>query len=464
MKRGAVLVLALVVAPRAAVAEPPSAEPAPAAPPAPAPPQEPSAPGAAPPAATPGRTTTIYTPYGLPAPGTDINAGLPSSSRPINGETRDTFDLAPKSSGTTVVRGSSNAAGIIGDEPTSSAAPAMVPELHVVTKGETLWALSGRYYASPWQWPKLWSYNAQIKDPHWIYPGDQILLRHPNSLGQGPAVATRNVGGARSRLTRAGSKRIASDTVFLRDQGFIGDPEKDEWGEVAGAVEEQMLLAEGSNVYLLLEEGKSVSPGQELTIYRAVRQPENVPGARTPPGAIVRVNGTVRVDSFDPKTRVARGVITESLDVVERGAKVGPVRRNFEVVARRPNSKEVEARILTSFYPHVYLAQNQIIFLDRGQEDGLAAGNTLYVLRRGDTWRKSLDTGSKMVRDRLKMDSPALVDIETTPLSGKEKDFPEEVVAELRVLTTEPKSSVALVIQSRRELVPGDRAVAPPGR
>jgi hypothetical protein len=62
------------------------------------------------------------------------------------------------------------------------------------------------------------------------------------------------------------------------------------------------------------------------------------------------------------------------------------------------------------------------------------------------------------------MDSPEIVDIETTPLSGKEKDFPEEVVAELRVLTTEAKSSVALVIQSRRELVPGDRAVAPRGR
>ncbi len=116
----------------------------------------------------------------------------------------------------------------------------------------------------------------------WIYPGDQVLLRHPNSLGQGPTVATRSIGGGqRGRLTRAGGKRVSKDSVFLRDQGFIGDPEKDEWGEVAGAVEEQMLLAEGSNVYLLLEDGKNVNPGQELTIYRAVRQPEACP-ARAP--------------------------------------------------------------------------------------------------------------------------------------------------------------------------------------
>jgi hypothetical protein len=252
--------------------------------------------------------------------------------------------------------------------------------------------------------------------------------------------------------------------VFLRDQGFLGDPDKDVWGEIAGAVEEQMLLAEGNSVYLLLEEDKRVTPGQELTIFRSVRQPDNVPGARTPPGEIVRVNGSVRVQSFDPKTRVARAAITESLDVVERGAKVGPVRRSFEVVGRRPNSKKVEARVLTSIYPHVYLSQNQIIFLDRGHDDGLQSGNTLSVLRRGDTWRKSLDTGSRMVRDRMKMDTPAIVEVETTPLAGDDRKFPEEVVAELRVLRTEPKSSVALVMQSRRELVAGDRAVAEPGR
>jgi hypothetical protein len=444
---------------QSAAAAPPSAEPAPA--PNATPPNDGSA--VVPPGAGSTSTTTVYQPFGLPAPGTDINAGLPSSSRPIRGDERDGFDLAPKAGGSIVLRGEPGATGVLGGE-SAAIAPLSVPELHVVAKGDTLWALSGRYYESPWQWPKLWSYNAQIKDPHWIYPGDQVLLRHPNNLGPASSMSSRSIAAPRGRLKRGlRTPTVGADTVFLRDQGFIGDPERDEWGEIAGAVEEQMLLAEGSNVYLLLEAGKRVEPGQELTIFRSVRQPEDVPGARTPPGQIVRVNGTVRIDRFDPKTRVARGVITESLDVIERGAKVGPVKRRFDVVGRRPNTKAVEARVLTSFYPHVYLAQNQIIFLDRGADDGLATGNTLFVLRRGDTWRKSLGTASKMVRDRMKMDSPEIIDIEQTPLSGDERKFPEEVVAELRVLRTEPKSAVALVMQSRRELVAGDRAVAQPG-
>jgi len=175
------------------------------------------------------------------------------------------------------------------------------------------------------------------------------------------------------------------------------------------------------------------------------------------------LDGTVRIDRWDPKTRVARAEIVESVDVIERGAKVGPVLRRFDVVAPKKNQKLVEARVLTSVYPHVYFAQNQVIFLDRGSDDGLEAGNTLIVLRKGDTWRKSLTTRSRMMVDRLKMESPERVDVESTPMRGDPEKFPEEAVAELRVLRTEKRSALALVTEARREVVPGDRAVARPG-
>jgi hypothetical protein len=250
----------------------------------------------------------------------------------------------------------------------------------------------------------------------------------------------------------------------LRDQGFLGDAKRDVWGELVGAVEEQMLLADGNHVYLILRPGVELKLGQELTVFREVRQPDSVPGARKPPGQIVAVSGTVRVDRWDPKTRVARAEITESVDTIERGYKIGPVGRRFDVVAPRPNKRAIHARVLTSLYPHVYLAQNQIVFLDRGSEDGLEPGNTLNVLRRGDTWRSSLTTESKMGRDRVKVDSPKRVDVETTPLHGDPRQFPDEAVAELRVLRAEKHSAVALVTQSRRELIPGDRAFGAAGR
>lgn len=430
-------------------------------------PMEPPSPQQAPPAA-PGPSeaaapSTVYVPFGVPAPGTDINAGLPSSSRPIVGEERDGFDLGQASQGSPVVMGAPDGEAVIASE---SEQPIQVPDVHLVNKGDTLWDLSTHYYRNPWEWPNIWKYNAQIQNPHWIYPGDQVRLRNPNTLS-GAGNGSRSLGsirlGGRAALGPTREGAVPRETVFLRDQGFLGDPERDVWGELVGAVEEQMLLSEGNHVYLTLKEGQSVAPGQELTVFRSVRPPGHVPGARKPPGEIVSIRGTVRIDRFDPETRVARGEITESVDVIERGAKIGPVHRRFEVVPPVKSQKLVDARVLTSVYPHVYLGQNQVVFLDRGSQDGLVPGNTLVIFRRGDTWRKSLSTASPMMVDRLKMESPDRVDVERTPIHGDQDRFPEEAVAELRIISTEKLSSLALVTQSRREVVPGDRAVARPG-
>src|SRR6266849_3322111 len=45
------------------------------------------------------------------------------------------------------------------------------PDIYVIVKGDTLWDLSQKFLNNPWYWPKIWSLNAYIENPHWIYPG-----------------------------------------------------------------------------------------------------------------------------------------------------------------------------------------------------------------------------------------------------------------------------------------------------
>lgn len=400
-------------------------------------------------------TTTTYTtpPPGFPQPGAgDPNEHLPSSSRPTTDPTKgDGFDLDRGSAGAGSVRGAKGSSAVLGQ-----GGAMRVPSFHTVRRGDTLWDLSGYYYGNSWNWPKVWSYNPQISNPHWIYPGDQVRMKQGGDIRDG---GTLGEGGGLVDRRAA----VPRDTVFLRSAGYIDDPKRQVKGELLGSREDQMLLSEGNHVYLQMKKGVDVVPGQKLTIFTVVRKPAAVKGARRPPGQIIAIKGTVRVDQWDSKKRLARGEIIESTDAIERGALVGDVGRRIDVVPPKPSRVNRWARVLTSIYPHEFMGQNQVVFVDRGTEDGLSAGNRLFVVAKGDAWRASLKTAARSARDRLRTDVPERAAVETTPLKGSEKDFPEEIVGELRVLRANKYSSVCLVTVSHREIEPGDRAVARKG-
>jgi len=418
------------------------------------------------PAPAPVSPGAIYVPpSGTPvAPSVNQNSHLPSSSQPSMDISRsqDGFDFGSGAGGPSVLRGNAN-----GSFSTSSdhvqAEETSVPPVHVVKRGDTLWELCDRYFRNPWDWPRVWSYNPELQNPHWIYPGDQIRLQANVPVGTTTAEPGATSPGPKGGPVRFVGRqaKVPPSTIFLRDQGYIDDSVKDVWGEISGSPDDQLLLSDGDNTYLEIKPEHDVKPGQELTIFR--------PLVRTfkgdAKGTMVAILGTALVEKWDPQTRIARARVTESLDVIERGAKVGPVNRRFEVVPPVRNENELWGHVAASLYPHVLYGQNQVVFIDKGQQDGLIPGNRLFVVTRGDEYRKTLAGSSRFGGSTIyyESDKPPVIDNEGALGHGDDSKYPEEVVGEIRVLSVRDHASACLVVSAAHEIEPGQRVVARKG-
>ena len=401
--------------------------------------------GNAAPPSNPGPSTgpsNVYIP-GYPSPGTDINGHLPSSSRATSDTSHSTdgFDLAPQPGATPSVRGGASGTYVVEGQ--------YMPETHSVKRGDTLWDLSAKYYQNPYFWPRVWAYNPQILNPHWIYPGDRLKLREPGGATLG------NIGMGFS--SQRG--RVTPGTLFLRDVGWVDDRKDDDWGEVQGSPDDQLLLSETDDVYIQLGEDHEVAVGQLLTIWKPLRKV----GSGDAKGLLVSIRGTAKVERINTKTRMVRAKIVESLDVIERGARVGPVGRRFDVVPPAQSDKDIEATILASIYPHQFYGQNQVIFIDKGEKEGVKPGMRFFAIRRGDGWQKTLKNAGPTADKRAVIEDDKSFVIEKTPTPPTEDRLPDETYAEARVIRVREHTAMAMVTASTSEIERSARFVAKKG-
>jgi len=410
-------------------------------------------------------TTPVYAGVVAPPPnGGPVGGGnaTESSARPVSGDQEDHFDIGQSSAGGGTMYGSSNGTidfGRGGARTREIGGVAPTANVHVVKKGDTLWAICDEYFQNPYQWPRIWSYNPQIQNPHWIYPNETVRLKAGAPLGpavvgggpqNAPNVSTPTEG---EGIQMSMARTVPPDTVFLRDEGFVNDDASLNWGSIVGAPEDKMFLSDTDQLYIRVGDDHDVKLGQELTVFRPLRKVGD--------GQVITIQGTVRVDDWNPNTRIARAQIVETLDAIERGARVGPIPRRFEVVSPKRNEADVSAHVQIAVHPHVFYGQNQVVFVDQGSEAGLQPGNRLFIINRGDHWRQTMlsDQGSRRIAGER--EEPGIV--ETTPRLRDESALPEEVTGELRVLDVQKKSATCLVTKSKYEIEPGDLAVARKG-
>jgi len=306
-----------------------------------------------------------------------------------------------------------------------------IPELHVVRKGDTLWDLSWYYFSNPWEWPKIWSYNASITNPHWIYPGDLVRLY---AKGTYPKVSRKDPIGVRTQ------PRAGSTSVSLRQLAFVNQDKLKYAAQVTGSVDAKLLLSRGDMIYLRYPKGKPPRVGRRYAIY-SPRKPIKHPVLRTKGnkkktvGAYVRILGELEVLSVK-KGKRARAVIKESVDVIERGALVGPLQQTFKVVQPTRAVRNLQAYVIALLDTDQISGSGQLIFVDAGKNQKLRVGNRMYVIRRGDAYAGIMKPGQNVGQD--------------------DRRFPARAVAEATVVQVGKSTSVLMLTASLKEASVGD--------
>lgn len=313
------------------------------------------------------------------------------------------------------------------------------PELHVVTRGDTLWAICWYYFNDPWQWPKVWSYNPQITNPHWIYPGDLVRLLPKGWIQNVQPVDTVSIDpddpDAGTPPEAVTPQRAVA--LSVRQVAFIDQKHLDSAWRVVGAVDDRELLSLGDEIYVSYPKDDVPQVGKRYSIY-ATDQGVTNPNGGGKVGSYVRVLGDVEIVAVK-KDKEARGRIVSVSGEIERGARVGPLLRQFKSVPPVKNAVDATGTIVAMLTRDQMIGEGEVVFLDLGKASGVQVGNRLVVVRRGDAFDPVIAPEDMVGQNNQK--------------------YPTRTLGEIALIQVDEKLSVGLVTLAIEEMGVGDRVM-----
>lgn len=289
------------------------------------------------------------------------------------------------------------------------------PDRYVVKKGDTLWDISARFLKKPWHWPEIWQVNPQVRNPHLIYPGDELVLAG-GRVGHGSGSI-----GPHTRATPLDETvppiPLSALKQWLKNTRIVGEDEYEHAPHVVGIEENQLRGSAGQLVYI---RGLTAQPGQRLALVRPLGRYYDMPPEdegrprevhrQTPDvrdgrpamlwhhGPIERtLAGNVRFLGYEmldfgmvEVTRsagVSSALITYSDFEVRPGDYVLPIDEkpyDDQYAPHAPTQVPENMRVIAFSDALNAIGPRQVVALSRGSEDGIDNGTTFSIYHPGE--------------------------------------------------------------------------------
>ncbi|WP_174873722.1 LysM peptidoglycan-binding domain-containing protein [Vogesella oryzae] len=310
------------------------------------------------------------------------------------------------------------------------------PQRYVVKKGDTLWDISGKYLTAPWKWPQLWRMNReQIKNPHWIYPGDVLYLDYVNGqpvLRFGSNRVVKLSPQVRSTPLDEAITMIPAKAIepFLKRPLLVDDTADYERApQLVATQENRVILSSLDPAY-----ATGLTSGGIWQAYRLGRPVED-PDTKELLGYEVIYGGELQVRKLDKVSSLQVGKVNEEILIGDRLAKKTE-HEDLQYIPHEP-PPELQGKIVQSVSGVNEIGQLYSVVINRGQREGVEIGHVFGIYR-----------------------APKIVSVEN---NGEKQQLamPSEELGQLIVYRVFRKASYALVLRSSQSVMVGDRIAAP---
>jgi hypothetical protein len=306
-----------------------------------------------------------------------------------------------------------------------------VPTSYTVKSGDTLWDISALFLQNPWMWPEIWHANQQIDNPHLIYPGDVITLVYVDGVPQLKVSRTREVKLSpeiRSLDRAEAISALPLDIIdtFLSRTRVTDDATLSAAPYVIGGSERRILVGMSDDFYA---RGDFIAKRLHYAIYR-----RGEPYVDADSGELLGIRamdvGAARIKAV--KDDIATLTVSRADGEIRINDRLlfGEERTLASTFYPRAPQSVISASVLNIEDGVRNAGALDVVAINRGDREGLRAGDTLAIFKRGD-----------LVKDRI---------------ASERIRLPDERIGLLMVFYTYEKMSFGLVMQADRQIDVGD--------
>lgn len=294
---------------------------------------------------------------------------------------------------------------------TASAPAAKEEGKYTIKQGDTLWDISNAFLKDPFLWPFLWKANPYIANPDLIYPGNRLVIPSMAPIEQAlqapaeeqavekqaPAAeqaapeapfAMRKPSQAAPEKTEEEEKAPASrlilpeeaaipimDKYSMLNAGFVNQDESRDL--IVGSLEEKNIFGYDDIVYVTVKSTEA-NIGDKFLIYQPLDRVRHPVTGRNY-GTLIKVLGVLQITAKGKKG-VDTARITISFDAAERGSMLTPYQEPtliYNTTQTKP--KDISGYILQVMDGRSINAQTDIVYLDKGNDDGVEPGDRFLI-------------------------------------------------------------------------------------